>query len=547
MFAFTASMAHLDDHRVVPRQGIFEAGTPPPPPQPNPHTCQFNILVRLHGVSAKKATQACVESIKSIEQFHPEARICLHSNVRFSKKIDGGGIVILPLRADKLLLGTPLQFLVEQHTFLKWFAMHRWDQHMETALTLALLWANRRNRHHVVMPNPGKLQEKANWGSQGWVSDTSVYLRDGKTIWSAMQAMHSSYSPHGTAILTEVLLSNGAQLGDFPLIRKFSFPRKHFAVLDYRTNNVGDWIQSYAALQFLPFVDVKVNRDWIRADASNFSRPVVVFLNAYWTSGDGTACWPPPDNVDAIPIAIHIAYPKLILTEAGIAWFKKNEPILTRDIRSQNLLRAKGVNAIFAGCLTLTIRREKWSYRHGTLIALEHNIHGKLHPEVKILPDVHWMDVYYNLISDSASMRQYPTAYREFELQDRMWGRAVRNLELMGTVEKVITDRLHVALPATSMGTPTLFVDGGWDSSGRYTGLLTPVEARSPEHPFPRGPMGVYYTNSVNVTSVDVVHSWGVKTFEMVHQRRTLLRQLWERIQSNELLSRSAMDYGIWF
>ena len=74
-------------------------------------------------------------------------------------------------------------------------------------------------------------------------------------------------------------------------------------VHDISTVNLGDEIQAFPGLQFLPFVDVFVERDNLKMSRGNDK--VTCFFNAWW--GSPKANWPPPSNINPIMLSIHIA------------------------------------------------------------------------------------------------------------------------------------------------------------------------------------------------------------------------------------------------
>ena len=74
-------------------------------------------------------------------------------------------------------------------------------------------------------------------------------------------------------------------------------------VHDISTVNLGDEIQAFPGLQFLPFLDVFVERDNLKMSRGNDR--VTCFFNAWW--GSPMASWPPPSNINPIMLSIHIA------------------------------------------------------------------------------------------------------------------------------------------------------------------------------------------------------------------------------------------------
>ena len=113
--------------------------------------------------------------------------------------------------------------------------------------------------------------------------------------------------------------------------------------------NIGDYIQSIAARQFLPQVDAFVERD---AVADYQGDRVRVIMNGWWQIYKGNAVT--SKQIDPLYISIHITNPKEVPPEA-IEHFKRHEPIGCRDHSTMNFLRGQGVDAYFSGCMTLTL------------------------------------------------------------------------------------------------------------------------------------------------------------------------------------------------
>ena len=116
--------------------------------------------------------------------------------------------------------------------------------------------------------------------------------------------------------------------------------------------NVGDNIQSLAAKQFLPKVDTLINREHL-ADYKGDEMKVI--MNGWFTHNYNN--WLPSENTRPLFVSFHVnntAAPYM-LTEKAVAYLKSFEPIGCRDEFTVETLKAKGINAYFSGCLTLTL------------------------------------------------------------------------------------------------------------------------------------------------------------------------------------------------
>lgn len=267
-----------------------------------------------------------------------------------------------------------------------------------------------------------------------------------------------------------------------------------FGLLKYAENeqffNVGDNVQSLAAKQFLPQVDQLINREKM----GNYEGdPIKIILNGWFTHN--TSNWVPSENIIPLFVSFHInntAAPAM-LSDKGIAYLKKHEPIGCRDQFSVDTLQAKGIAAYFTGCLTLTLdnykiddslrgddiyivdplygyttfkkvtRNYKYflrSIQHGTLFKI-----FRRQKHVKLIIDK-------ELLKSAIHIEQEPPAKtytheQKFEMADDL-------LKKYAKAKLVITSRIHCALPCLAMGTPVIFINGfeSFVDSCRFEGIL---------------------------------------------------------------------------
>lgn len=119
-----------------------------------------------------------------------------------------------------------------------------------------------------------------------------------------------------------------------------------------RTFNIGDYIQSLAAKQFLPQVDCFINREKLARYTDSEAK---LIMNGWFTHN--TTSWVPSAHINPLLISFHVnnsAAPNM-LSPQGIAFLKSKQPIGCRDHFTVNLLQEKGIEAYFSGCLTLTL------------------------------------------------------------------------------------------------------------------------------------------------------------------------------------------------
>ncbi len=267
-----------------------------------------------------------------------------------------------------------------------------------------------------------------------------------------------------------------------------------YGLLSYEENkkffNVGDNIQSLAAKQFLPKVDYYINREKM---ADYDKGPTKVIMNGWFTHNIHN--WVPSADIKPLLVSFHInntAAP-FMLSEKGIAYLKKHQPIGCRDQFSADTLKAKGIDAYFSGCLTLTLDSykvddsergediyivdplysyptwEKVSYNYKRFLRSIQN--GKLFELGNQKKHIaNFIDE--DLLKTAHFVNQEPPAGKYTEAEK--FEMAEDLLKKYARAKLVITSRIHCALPCLAMGTPVIFVNG-FDSfvdSCRFDGIL---------------------------------------------------------------------------
>lgn len=267
-----------------------------------------------------------------------------------------------------------------------------------------------------------------------------------------------------------------------------------YGLLAYDENkrffNVGDNIQSLAAKQFLPQVDLFLNREKL---AEYKGKKVKLIMNGWFTHN--TTNWVPSDDIIPLFVSFHMnntAAPYM-LNDKGIAYLKKHEPIGCRDEFTVKILKEKDIDAYFTGCLTLTLdsykvddsergndvyivdplysypRPEKIFYNakatvrnilNGTAFQL-----GKKQQHLKKF-------ISQELLQNATFINQEPPS--KMYSDEEKFKMAEDLLKSYARAKLVITSRIHCALPCLAMGTPVIFVNG-FDSfvdSCRFDGIL---------------------------------------------------------------------------
>lgn len=246
-------------------------------------------------------------------------------------------------------------------------------------------------------------------------------------------------------------------------------PQK-FGLLSYQESNLGDDVQAFAALQFMPRVDYFVHRDSIGDFVpSTRNDKVKIILNGWFM---GSRSWPPAKSLEPLFISFHIGQhyyredrkwggKNFLLRKASIAYLKEHAPIGCRDISTLKLLEAEGVEAYFSGCLTLTLgsilKKPVDTAAREEILLVEPNL------DLRVLFDSIPLH-----LKQKASFVTHQTALigpPELRLNT-----VSALLHRYASAKLVITSRLHCALPCLALGTPVIFVPPQHDL-GRFSGI----------------------------------------------------------------------------
>lgn len=252
--------------------------------------------------------------------------------------------------------------------------------------------------------------------------------------------------------------------------------------------NLGDYVQTLAARQFLPSCDIPIPRDAI---GSYHGEPVKVIMNAWYM--DSPENFPPSCNVYPFYTSVHInaSVENKIFSAETIYHLKRHAPKGCRDFYTVNLLEKYGIPAYYSGCMTLTL--------------------GKTYKRNSCSDDIYFVDVMYDALTPFELMRQplrlakrilngrvaeffhkkkvlkecfdaellkkvkvvtQIVPYAPYEVGIEM---AHDFLIKLSSAKLVVTSRIHTALPCLAMGTPVIFINGGFKNkidNCRFDGLL---------------------------------------------------------------------------
>jgi hypothetical protein len=217
--------------------------------------------------------------------------------------------------------------------------------------------------------------------------------------------------------------------------------RIRFASFKYDgVQNLGDEIQSIAAEQFLPRIDMKLDRDTLGGVKT--IEKYLIIMNG-WFAFRPQDFFPPSDSILPIFFGFHMTEHNnavsRFLSNENVCYFKKHEPIGCRDRRTMKLLADKGVDAFYSKCLTLTFPRRSKDPIDAKVFIVDADhipIPDFLHDGATTISQ----DT-YTFFNDHTKTSMAKDLLFTYQNQARL----------------VITTRLHCALPCIAMGIPVIF------------------------------------------------------------------------------------------
>lgn len=268
--------------------------------------------------------------------------------------------------------------------------------------------------------------------------------------------------------------------------------KEHFGLMIYvqeKDYNVGDYIQSLAAEQYLPQVDEYINREGL---SSYSGRVVKMIMNGWYMQHPENF----PPNKDIIPLYVSFHLNSHIkdrfFTEQTIEHLKKNGPIGCRDFHTKRVLEEKGIPCYYSGCLTTTLDKKYFSNEKTDDIYFADPLFNMVEfTEVfnspkKVLKKVLKRDfksfgnkdnVLKKLFSKEIIKKQIfiNHKYSETHSEEKRFALAKEILHKYATAKLVVTSRIHAALPCLALGTPVIFLNyGSFDATDlcRFEGIV---------------------------------------------------------------------------
>jgi hypothetical protein len=221
-------------------------------------------------------------------------------------------------------------------------------------------------------------------------------------------------------------------------------------VFTFTTRNLGDEMQSFAALAHLDRVQAFVDRD--RLPAFTAPADTACVFNSWFMQGDDFR--PPADRIRPVWHGFAAGRPQLT-SGAWLEYLRLQPPIGCRDLFTTRLLGDAGLPAYWSGCLTLFLGAAL------QLPAVERS--GVVFVDV---PRAAESVIPREIVARAERLSTFPAPSIIDKPLER-WATLGRLVRILARAELVVTRRLHVALPAASLGTPVVVFPDGAISQAR--------------------------------------------------------------------------------
>lgn len=140
------------------------------------------------------------------------------------------------------------------------------------------------------------------------------------------------------------------------------------AVLGYRTRNIGDEVQTIAAISLLPKVDYIIDRDnydivyaYDTGRRVQLTEHVILIMNGFLMQNPNGITQSNPKfpilnpKIHPFFISTYLDPAANLIQSQHLQYYRENQPFLSRSLSTMNTLREKGVECDYYGCLTQTL------------------------------------------------------------------------------------------------------------------------------------------------------------------------------------------------
>lgn len=273
--------------------------------------------------------------------------------------------------------------------------------------------------------------------------------------------------------------------------------------------NIGDYIQGVASAQFLPRVDGFIDRELVSEYNGEYAK---VIMNGWYMHYPEN--WPPSKSICPLFVALHFNsnFKDQLLSDKSIDYLKQYEPIGCRDYYTVDLLKQKGIQAYFSGCMTLTLGYKYHSNEKSdkiffvdpyfkepsSMVDFFYNTvylvrHWRAISFIASKFEYYWHHGLFHRLIITSFYRQYIQLFSEdvlldaeyicqeskrykvcFASEKERFEEGKRLVREYAQAKYVVTSRIHCALPCLGLETPVLYVENKYQSttnSCRLNGL----------------------------------------------------------------------------
>ncbi len=223
-----------------------------------------------------------------------------------------------------------------------------------------------------------------------------------------------------------------------------------------KSANIGDDIQSYAAIRYLPQIDYIINREELDSFSTSNGESVAVIMNGWYLYEHYH--WPPSPFLYPKILGIHFDifyswkyYRRLnenhVLEGCGKKYLQTHGPIGCRDYGTLGMVQKAGVDAYYSGCLTLTLNKFENIDRQDYICLVDV-------PEPYLTQIKNTINRPFREISHYIDLQTLSYEQRTKKVEDY--------LKVYQGAHCVITTRLHCALPCLALETPVFLLYSDW-------------------------------------------------------------------------------------
>lgn len=262
------------------------------------------------------------------------------------------------------------------------------------------------------------------------------------------------------------------------------------AVISYQhSDNLGDYIQTLAAEQYLSGDMTRFDRDTLHIEPENEYK---LLINGWFMEKPKN--WPPHPKFKPLFLSFHLnpTAEKQMLNPEGVAYLKKHQPIGCRDKHTLRRLQSHGIEAYFTACLTLGLSlptaSSKQTKKAPILVvsAFERLATMGKALDSKSKGVFQQLKAGYNRYRYKKAQQRLNTFLSRIENEvvyksqivtaknttsETLFQLAQSQLEAIAVARLVITSRIHTALPAVALGIPVVFLTDGLEHPNQKSRL----------------------------------------------------------------------------